>query len=234
MSEARPWNRPRILIGAAVVVVIIAVVVVGVWHESGKDAPAPGRAHAAATSPNTFQGPKAPAVAPAMMTGSKKAPVLIEEFADYRCAACGRFSRDTAPALIKKYVNAGVVRLAWRDLPEGGSQSEAAAIAGRAAANQNRFWPFNKAVFALEPTEHNDKLTAAALRGAAKSAGLDLTRYDADIKNPALRTAVEQDRAFGDALGVPGPPAFLINGEAFNGDLPLTTFEKAIEQARKG
>jgi len=234
MSEARPWVRPRILIGAAVVVVIIAVVVVGVWHESGSGKPAHARAHAAASSPGTFQGPKAPTVAPAMMMGNQKAPVLIEEFADYRCAACGRFSRDTAPALISKYVNAGVVRLAWRDLPEGGAQSEAAAIAGRAAARQNKFWPFNKAVFALKPTEHNDKLTAAALRNAAKSAGLDLTRYDADIKSPALRTAVEQDRAFGDALGVPGPPAFLINGEAYNGDLPVSTFEKAIAQARKG
>ena len=236
MSEARPWVRPRILIGAAVVVVIIALVVGGVvWRGGGADKTANARAHAKTTSsPGTIEGPKAPVVSPAMITGNQKAPVLIEEFADYQCAACGDFSRDIAPALIRKYVNAGVVRIAWRDLPENGKQSEAAAIAGRAAARQNKFWPFNRVVFALKPTEKNGKLTSEALRGAAKSAGLDLAKYDADIKDPALRTAAEQDRAFADALGVPGPPAFLINGQAFNGAQPLAKFEKAIQQARKG
>lgn len=235
MSEARPWARPRILIGAAVVVVIIALAVgVGVWRGGGTDKTAHAHAKATPSSPGTFAGPKAPTVSPAMMMGNQKAPVLIEEFADYRCAACGVFSRGTLPVLIRKYVSAGVVRIAWRDLPENGKQSEAAAIAGRAAARQRKFWPFNKAVFALKPTEHNEKLTPAALRGAAKATGLDLKRYATDIKDPALRTAAEQDRAFGDALGVPGPPAFLINGEAFNGAQPLAKFEKAIARARKG
>lgn len=236
MSGTRPWTRPWVLIGAAVVVVAIAVVAVGAWRLRGGDTAKPARPRAQATvSPrSTIAGPKAPTVPPAMIMGSAKAPVLIEEFADYRCAACGAFSRQTAPALIKKYVNAGVVRIAWRDLPENGAQSESAAIAGRAAARQGKFWPFNSAVFALKPTEHDQKLTAAALRGAAKSAGLDLKRYDADIKDPALRTAVDQDRAFGDALSMSGPPTFLVNGEAITGDQPLATFEKAIAQARKG
>lgn len=236
MSRTRPWTRPRVLIGAAVVVVVIAVVAVGVWRLRGDrtEEPAHPRAQATVSPRSTIAGPKAPAVLPAMIMGSAKAPVLIEEFADYRCAACGAFSRGTAPKLIKKYVNAGVVRIAWRDLPENGAQSESAAIAGRAAARQGKFWRFNTAVFALKPTEHDKKLTAAALRGAAESAGLDLTRYDADVKDPALRTAVEQDRAFGDALSMSGPPTFLVNGQAIDGDQPLATFERAIDQARKG
>lgn len=237
MSGTRPWTRPRVLIGAAVVVVVIVVVAVGAWRLRGGGEtakPAHPRAQATVSPRSTIAGPKAPAVLPAMIMGNAKAPVLIEEFADYRCAACGAFSRQTAPALIKKYVNAGVVRIAWRDLPENGAQSESAAIAGRAAARQGKFWQFNTAVFALKPTEKDQKLTAAALRGAAKSAGLDLERYDADVKDPALRTAVEQDRAFGDALSMSGPPTFLINGEEIDGDQPPATFEKAIDQARKG
>lgn len=235
MSTARPRISPRLLIGGgAVVLVIIVLVVVGVWRGRAPDRQAAAGTHPAPTSEQTIAGPKAPAVSPAMMMGNAKAPVLIEEFADYQCGDCGTFSRTTAPALIKKYVDTGVVRMLWRDMPDHGKQSAAAAIAGRAAARQNKFWPFNRAVFALKPTEKNGRLTTSALRGAARKAGLDLKKYDTDIKDPALRTAVEQDQAFGEALGAPGAPAFLINGQAFFGNQPLAKFEKAIEQARKG
>ncbi|HEY3686642.1 MAG TPA: thioredoxin domain-containing protein [Streptosporangiaceae bacterium] len=235
MSTARPWNRPRVLIGgAAVAVVVVVLVAVAVWRGRAPDTQAAAHVRATPSSAGTIAGPKAPVVPPAMMQGSAKAPVLIEEFADYQCAACGAFGRTTEPVLVKKYVDTGAVRILWRDMPDNGKASEAAAIAGRAAARQNKFWPFNRAVFALKPTERNGKLTASALRGAAKQAGLDLGKYDADIKDPALRNAVEQDQAFGEAIGAPGSPAFLINGEAFFGNQSLAKFEKAIDKARKG
>lgn len=228
MTTARPRFGPRIMIGSAVVVVIVALAAAALWMRGGteKKTAAP---RATPTTVTTIAGPKAPAVPPALVMGNAKAPVLIEEFSDYQCAGCARFANQIEPALIRKYVDTGVVRLLWRDMPVHGKRSEAAAVAGRAAARQGKFWPFNKAVFALK----GEKLGPDALRGAAKKAGLDLGRYDKDIKDPALRTAVEQDQAFGEAIGAPGAPAFLINGHALYGDQPLSRFEKAITKARK-
>lgn len=231
MTTARSPFRPRIMIGSAVVVLIVVLAGVAWWMRGGTETKTGAAPQATPTaSKSTIAGPKAPSVPPAMIMGNAKAPVLIEEFSDYQCAKCARFANETEPALIRKYVDKGVVRLLWRDMPVNGERSEAAAIAGRAAARQGRFWPFNKAVFA--PKDH--ELTPDALRGVAKRAGLNLGRYDKDIKDPALRSAVEQDRAFGGAIGAPGAPAFLINGETLYGDPPLNRFEKAIAKARKG
>lgn len=231
MTTAQSPFRPRIMIGSAVVVLVVVLAGVAWWMRGGTEQKSGAAPQATPTaSKSTIAGPKAPAVPPAMIMGNAKAPVLIEEFADYQCAKCARFANETEPALIREYVDKGIVRLLWRDMPVNGKRSEAAAIAGRAAARQGRFWPFNKAVFALK----GRGLTPAALRGAAKRAGLNLGRYDTDIKDPALHSAVEQDRAFGGAIGAPGAPAFLINGETLYGDPPLNRFEKAIAKARKG
>ncbi len=46
--------------------------------------------------------------------GSPTAPVVPVEYADYRCPFCGLFSRDTLPALVKKYVDSGQLRVEWR------------------------------------------------------------------------------------------------------------------------
>jgi predicted DsbA family dithiol-disulfide isomerase len=63
--------------------------------------------------------------------------------------------------------------------------------------------------------------------------GLDIVRFDLARRDPALRDTVAADFAFGQQLGVPGTPSFLVNGspEIF-GSQPLSTFEHAIEQAR--
>src|SRR2546426_140195 len=49
--------------------------------------------------------------------GDQKAPVLIVEFSDFTCGYCGRFYRETLPALKAEYLNAGKVRFAYRDYP---------------------------------------------------------------------------------------------------------------------
>ena len=89
--------------------------------------------------PNTIPGPAAPPVAPALTLGRPSAPVTIVEFGDYQCTNCGAFARDTEPALVRNYVDTGVVRLVWRDFPWVDAQSVAAAVAARAAGMQRKF-----------------------------------------------------------------------------------------------
>lgn len=103
-----------------------------------------------------------------------------------------------------------------------------AAIAGRAAARQGKFWAFHDAVYAAQ----SGGLGEERLRSLAARAGLDMAAFDADRLDPALREAVEQDFAFGAQLGMPGTPAFLINGRFFFGAQPLSAFVKEIEKAR--
>lgn len=38
-------------------------------------------------------------------------------YSDFQCPFCGKFARDTEPALVATYVDAGVLRIEWRDFP---------------------------------------------------------------------------------------------------------------------
>src|SRR3989441_8254374 len=49
--------------------------------------------------------------------GDPKASVLMIEFSDFTCGYCGRFYRETLPALKAEYLGAGKVRFAYRDYP---------------------------------------------------------------------------------------------------------------------
>jgi protein-disulfide isomerase len=231
--------------GAAVVVVLAAVALLdggggggagsGTRATQGRDgAAAPPRGPSSPTSVPTITGPKPPRVETAVMLGRTTAPVTIVEFGDFQCPNCGRFARDIKPALVKKYVDTGVVRVAWRDFPTFGKQSVAAAVGGRAAGRQGGFWQFHDTLYARRLPARSGRLTRSYLRDVARDADLDLGRYDADVRDDKLRELVDADFTFGQDLGVPGTPAFLINGEAFFGAQPLAAFEKAIERARAG
>ena len=185
--------------------------------------------------PNTITGPAAPPVDPALTLGRPSAPVTIVEFGDYQCTNCGAFARDTEPALVRKYVDTGVVRLVWRDFPWVDAQSVAAAVAARAAGMQGRFWAYHDYLFAHQsPDEHSGLVTGTYLRSVARRLGLNMARFNRDVADPVLAVAVRADKQFGLALGVPGTPAFLINGRPFFGAQPLLAFEAAIAQTRRG
>lgn len=216
--------------GLGVVVLLAVAALSGTGTEQAEPKP---RATSSASRTPTWSGPTPPGVDAPLIRGRASAPVVIEEFGDYQCPECGNFTRKIEPALIRRYVNTGVARIAWRDFPFYGEQSTRAAVAARAAGEQGRFWQFHDALFAHQFKARSGKLTDAYLRGVARGVGLDLRRYDTAMKGGRLSGKVQADYEFGQSLGVPGTPAFLINGKPFFGAQPEPVFRKAIEQARK-
>lgn len=185
--------------------------------------------------PTTIPGPAPPPVDPALTLGRPGAPVTIVEFGDYQCTNCGAFARDTEPALVRQYADTGVVRLVWRDFPWVDAQSVAAAVAARAAGRQGKFWAYHDYLFAHQfPDEHSGLVTDAYLRSVARRLGLNMALFGRDVADPALAAAARADQQFGEELGVPGTPAFLIGGRPFFGAQPLSAFEAAIAAARGG
>lgn len=150
-----------------------------------------------------------------------------------RTLVAGAVGLAVVVVLVRQYVDTGVARIAWRDFPFYGKQSVRAAVAARAAGEQGGFWPFHDALFAHQVPLHSGKLTDGYLRSVARKAGLDMGRFTTAMNDKGLRGKVAADYEFGQGLGVPGTPAFLINGRPFFGAQPLSVFRKAIERARK-
>lgn len=164
--------------------------------------------------------------------GRADAPVVLIEYADFKCGYCGKFARDTEPELVKQYVDAGVLRIEFRNMPIFGEESERAARAAWAAGQQGRFWEFHRAAYgegAKEKGFGTDRVKALAEEAGVR----DLDRFTRDLDGEAARDAVSRDQREGYGLGAASTPSFLINGRPIAGAQPLETFRAAIEDAAK-
>lgn len=162
--------------------------------------------------------------------GRTDAPVVLIEYADFKCGYCGKFARDTEPELIKKYVEDGTLRIEWRNFPIFGKESEAAARASWAAGQQNRFWAFHRAAYAEGAKEKG--FGKERLRALAQQAGVkDLDRFVRDTDSQAATEAVAKDQEQAYGIGATSTPSFLINGRPVAGAQPMAVFTQAIEAA---
>lgn len=166
-----------------------------------------------------------------MALGDVDAPVVIVEFADYRCPFCSHFEQSILPEIKQAYIDPGLVRLEFRDMPIFGDQSVSTALAGRAAGAQGRFWEFMNVVAANGVTEggHPD-LTNDRLVTFAQQAGVpDIDRFTADLSNEANLELVRQDYLLGQQMGTSGVPMFWIADTPMSGAQPFENFSGVID-----
>ncbi len=156
---------------------------------------------------------------------------MLVTFSDYRCPFCARHSRAVEPELIDRYVESGQLRIEWRDLPIFGDASLLAARAGRAAAEQGRFWEFNQAVYGAAPASGHHDLTEQKLIAFAEQVGVaDVDRFAAALDSDEFDAAIQADYMQAMSLGLSGTPSFVINGHPVVGAQPAIAFTNIIEQ----
>ncbi|KIZ14030.1 DsbA family protein [Streptomyces natalensis] len=165
-----------------------------------------------------------------LAVGRKDAPVVLVEYADYQCSFCGRFARETQPELIKKFVDAGTLRIEFRNFTLFGDASERAARASWAAGRQGRFWQLHDALYAT--TRKGDALAEGKLVDLARQSGVpDLEKFRTDMSSAAAKRALKRDQDEGYQIGVQSTPSFLINGRPVSGAQPTDVFAQAVKDA---
>lgn len=162
--------------------------------------------------------------------GDVDAPVVLIEYADFRCPFCGVHARDTQPEL-QKYVDEGTLRIEFNDLAIFGEQSIRAAAASRAAAAQDKFWEFHEAVYADAPDRGHANLTDEVLLGYADQIGVrDMAQFEADMTAEETAAAVRADAQKAYDIGASSTPLFLIGDEPILGAQPADVFIEKIER----
>lgn len=151
---------------------------------------------------------------PGISKGQPNAPVVIMEFADFQCPACGSFASFSVP-LIKDYIDNGTVRFVWYDFPLVQIHKNAmlAARAGRCANEQNQFWAYHDYVFGRqgEWSEVND--ATKRFTEYAGVAGLDRDAFSQCLRSEKYQKEVSESFQLGTTLGVSGTPTLFINGK---------------------
>lgn len=155
--------------------------------------------------------------------GAANAPVTLTEYGDFECPHCGA----AYPVIKKLQQHFGTqLRLVYRYFPLSDAHPHAfgAAVAAEAAGRQQQFWPMHDMLF-----EHQQELSDKAYRLFAKTLGLDLARFDADMQDPAVAEKVDADFESGVRSGVNGTPSFYLDGHKYNGGYDYMSLREAIE-----
>jgi protein-disulfide isomerase len=231
----RTGSRRTVWVGVGTAVVLLAVLII-VGVTSGGGGPAAGDKNPDRAAPSAVVPTPPPPAArripgDPLAMGSPTAPVVIVEWADFQCPFCAAFARDTEPALVDQYVKTGKARFEWRDFAFLGPESTSAAVAARAAGRQGKFWAYHDALYTQQHSENSGALTSDYLLGLARQLGLDPTRFQADVADPILAQQVATDQKEGEALGIDGTPAVVINGHLMSGAQQLPNYQKVIDAA---
>lgn len=163
--------------------------------------------------------------------GDVDAPVVMIEWADFLCPFCGVFARDTEPELIERYVETGILRIEWRDLPFQGEEAVLAAVGGQAAAEQDAFWDYHDVMFAADLRRGDGRMSREFLLEVAAELDLDVEAFDAALDDPALTEQAQAEAVQAQSLGITGTPAFIVGGYPLVGAQPLEAFVNVIENA---
>ncbi|MFF8269945.1 DsbA family protein [Streptomyces sp. NPDC016562] len=232
-SSSSSSRRKPLLYCAGVAIAAVTLGIVS-WQATAPAEKGSGGSSAAA-SPRTDPAAALKALArrepgDKLAVGRADAPVVLIEYSDFKCGYCGKFARDTEPALVKKYVENGTLRIEWRNFPIFGADSEAAAKAAWAAGQQDRFEQFHAAAYAEGAKEKG--FAGPRLVELAQQAGVpDLERFSADMAGEQAAAALKKDQDEGYRIGVTSTPSFLVNGKPIAGAQPLDAFTTAIAQA---
>ncbi len=142
--------------------------------------------------------------------GKVNAPIVIEAYTDFRCGHCAKYALEVEPKL-KELIDNGTVRYEYNNLPVLGAESVLAAQASQAAANQNMFWEYHRALYENFATG-NAEYTEASLIALAKKAGIkNIEKFKTDLNSENTVNAIKKELENGvSGLGFQGTPTFLI------------------------
>lgn len=155
--------------------------------------------------------------------------VTLVEFLDFECESCGA-AYPFVEQLREQYK--GRVTFVARYFPVPSHRNaENAAHAVESAARQGKFEEMYKRMFETQPEwgEQQDS-NAPLFRSYAEDLGLDMDRYDQDVKSASVAKRVQKDLDDGKTLGVSGTPTFFLNGKKLEVSSE-EDFIQAIDQA---
>lgn len=144
-------------------------------------------------------------------TGPADATVVVREFADYQCPACGRFA-DATERLREEYVDTGNVRFVYFDLPlQQHANAVPAAMAARCAGDQDAYWPMHERLFAEQSQWSEAEEPLPLFTGYADDLSLNARRFNTCMTTDLHQEAIGQSREAAVSLRVTSTPTVYVN-----------------------
>lgn len=221
-------NLPFLIIG----VVLVVAVVVGAYFLRAKPSPTTGgpKPQANTAKQNTGMPPNAPSGAtPPNQAGSPAAAVTLEEFADFQCGSCA----SVHPVMNEiKSAYGSKINFIFRNFPLTTihDKSYDAAVAAEAAGMQGKFWDMQNILFNNQRAWMASPNYKELWKGYAQNIGLDVSKWEDDIRGLGPRVRVDEDLKRGRAANIGGTPALFLNGAFIEiGDMNVDALKAKID-----
>ena len=136
--------------------------------------------------------------------GPDDAKETLVEFADFECPYCAMEYPHVENILQDRK---GKVRLVFKVKLLGHPHGEIAARAAFAAREQGKFWEMHHKLF-----DNQRALEQKDLDSYAKALGLDVAKFDADMKGALVNDQLDRDKKLEDSLNIDHTPTMYLNG----------------------
>ena len=176
-----------------------------------------------------------------LVLGNPKAKITLTEYIDTSCPVCKSYVLTTEPAIVRRFVRTGKVKIEARVLAFVGPSSTRGRLLLLAAAKQDKAWQFAELVYNNQGDETTAWLTDAVAHAmAAKILGLSSSRLFSDASSAAVQAQATKQDAQAQTDGVNGTPTFVLtakNGKRYmlgSGNPGVAPFVKALNHALAG
>ncbi|MCE9541219.1 DsbA family protein [Candidatus Kaiserbacteria bacterium] len=165
--------------------------------------------------------------------GSKDAKVTLIEYGDFQCPACGQYE-PIVDQIRTEY--AGSVLLVFRNFPLYQIHQNAgiAAQAAEAAALQGKYWEMHDLLYEKQNDWSNVSpadVVKTRFEAYAKTLGLDIAKFNADINSDAVKNKITADVSTGNDAKVNHTPTFFINLKEIKNPNNYAEFKSALDAA---
>ena len=155
---------------------------------------------------------------PGVVLGNPQGSKVLVEFTDYNCPYCEASLKDVN-RLVAEDPELKVVVREW-PIFEGSDQASRMALA---AGLQGKYRAFHDAMFQLGDAN-----------AAAKAAGLDMARAEADAASDAVTAEIASNLELARTLGFTGTPAWIAGQKPIGGAVGYDKLKAALDESTPG
>jgi protein-disulfide isomerase len=229
-STDRPARRTVVLAFAVAIGAAAALVAVALLLRNDSSTPAPSATPVVDLTGIPQHG---------SVLGSPNTGVTLIEYADPQCPGCRAYTENFFPTVVDAYVRPGKLDTEFRGFPFIGSDSVNGYQFLLAAAEQNKLWNLQEAMYRNQGGENSGWITDDLIRElASQIPGLDVEKLFADAGSAKITQEAEGANARAQAAGIQGTPTLLIKvGDQAPYMIQVTTVEQlraALDDALAG
>ena len=144
--------------------------------------------------------------------GSKDAPNVLVEYADFQCPGCA-IAEVTLEKLNAEHSDK--VRIVFRHFPlPQHANEDIMARASEAAGIQGKFWEMHDMIYAKQADWSNSSNPQPIVEGYAQTLGLDQAKFVSDLTSATVVNRIATNKQQAADLNLPGTPSFFLNGKS--------------------